>query len=85
MLPQVVPSVTSDLARELFHESREMGVALVIVTVKVLGKPQTQNIKFHSFTDDQLIAYFYVIKQEHAEFYAQMMTLHGLRTAIEED
>ncbi|KAG6530228.1 ATP-dependent Clp protease adapter protein CLPS2, chloroplastic-like [Zingiber officinale] len=56
VLPQVVPSVTSDLARELFHESREMGVALVIITVK-----------------------------EHAEFYAQMMTLHGLRSAIEAD
>ncbi|XP_074563495.1 ATP-dependent Clp protease adapter protein CLPS2, chloroplastic-like [Curcuma longa] len=56
VLPQVVPSVTSDLARVLFHESREIGVALVIVTVK-----------------------------EHAEFYAQMMTLHGLRSAIEAD
>lgn len=35
MLPQVVPSVTPDAARGLFHKSREDGVAVVIVTVKV--------------------------------------------------
>lgn len=34
VLPQVVPSVTSDDARKLFHESRENGMAIVIVTVK---------------------------------------------------
>ncbi|KAL9420239.1 hypothetical protein AB3S75_037926 [Citrus x aurantiifolia] len=34
VLPQVVPSVTSDDARKLFHESREHGMAIVIVTVK---------------------------------------------------
>ncbi|KAE8688381.1 putative gluconokinase-like [Hibiscus syriacus] len=34
VLPQVVPSVTPDDARKLFHESRENGVAIVIVTVK---------------------------------------------------
>ncbi|ONK55325.1 uncharacterized protein A4U43_UnF4930 [Asparagus officinalis] len=33
-LPQVVPSVTVSEARKLFHESRENGVAVVIVTVK---------------------------------------------------
>lgn len=35
VLPQVVPSVTPDDARKLFHESREHGMAIVIVTVKV--------------------------------------------------
>ncbi|KAJ6837333.1 ATP-dependent Clp protease adapter protein CLPS1, chloroplastic-like [Iris pallida] len=55
-LPQVVPSVTVAEARKLFHESRQNGVAVVIVTVK-----------------------------EHAEFYAQMMIRHGLRSAIEPD
>ncbi|KDO53039.1 hypothetical protein CISIN_1g034596mg [Citrus sinensis] len=34
VLPQVVPSVTPDDARKLFHESREHGMAIVIVTVK---------------------------------------------------
>ncbi|XP_022761772.1 ATP-dependent Clp protease adapter protein CLPS1, chloroplastic-like [Durio zibethinus] len=34
VLPQVVPSVTPDDARKLFHVSRENGVAVVIVTVK---------------------------------------------------
>lgn len=34
VLPQAVPSVTPDDARKLFHESRENGVAVVIVTVK---------------------------------------------------
>ncbi|WOK94816.1 ATP-dependent Clp protease adapter protein CLPS1, chloroplastic-like [Canna indica] len=34
VLPQVVPSITSDGARKLFHESREVGIAVVIVTVK---------------------------------------------------
>ncbi|KAJ7954496.1 ATP-dependent Clp protease adapter protein ClpS [Quillaja saponaria] len=34
VLPQVVPSVTPDDARRLFNESREKGVAIVIVTVK---------------------------------------------------
>uniref|UniRef100_A0A453FV70 Adaptor protein ClpS core domain-containing protein n=1 Tax=Aegilops tauschii subsp. strangulata TaxID=200361 RepID=A0A453FV70_AEGTS len=53
-LPQVVPSVTAEAARQLFHESRQKGAALVIVAVK-----------------------------EHAEFYAQMMVRHGLRSAIE--
>ncbi|KAF7024473.1 hypothetical protein CFC21_036819 [Triticum aestivum] len=53
-LPQVVPSVTPEAARQLFHESRQKGAALVIVAVK-----------------------------EHAEFYAQMMVRHGLRSAIE--
>ncbi|KAJ4767044.1 ATP-dependent Clp protease adapter protein ClpS [Rhynchospora pubera] len=33
-LPQVVPSVTPDRARLLFYESRDRGVAVVIVTVK---------------------------------------------------
>uniref|UniRef100_A0A6V7QXY9 Adaptor protein ClpS core domain-containing protein n=1 Tax=Ananas comosus var. bracteatus TaxID=296719 RepID=A0A6V7QXY9_ANACO len=33
-LPRVVPSITTDVARKLFHESREKGVAVVIVTVK---------------------------------------------------
>ncbi|XP_072965243.1 ATP-dependent Clp protease adapter protein CLPS2, chloroplastic-like [Typha angustifolia] len=33
-LPQVVPSVTVDEARKLFYESRDKGVAVVIVTVK---------------------------------------------------
>ncbi|XP_078180304.1 ATP-dependent Clp protease adapter protein CLPS2, chloroplastic-like [Carex rostrata] len=33
-LPQVIPSVTPDKARTLFHESRQRGVAVVIVTVK---------------------------------------------------
>lgn len=35
VLPQIVPSVTPDGARKLFHVSRENGVAVVIVTVKV--------------------------------------------------
>lgn len=34
VLPQVVPSITPDGARDLFHKSRENGVAVVIVTVK---------------------------------------------------
>ncbi|CAK7326934.1 unnamed protein product [Dovyalis caffra] len=34
VLPQVVPSVTPDVARKLFHESRENGLAVVIVAVK---------------------------------------------------
>ncbi|XWS35246.1 hypothetical protein CRYUN_Cryun21dG0109500 [Craigia yunnanensis] len=34
VLPQVVPSVTPDDARKLFHVSRENGVAVVIVAVK---------------------------------------------------
>ncbi|XVE81173.1 hypothetical protein DITRI_Ditri15bG0041500 [Diplodiscus trichospermus] len=34
VLPQVVPSVTPDDARKLFHVSQENGVAVVIVTVK---------------------------------------------------
>ncbi|KAM7270077.1 hypothetical protein ACFE04_029291 [Oxalis oulophora] len=34
VLPQVVPSVTPDAARELFHKSRENGTAVVIVAVK---------------------------------------------------
>ncbi|ONK79789.1 uncharacterized protein A4U43_C01F10090 [Asparagus officinalis] len=33
-LPQVVPSITVNEARKLFHESRQNGVAVVIVTVK---------------------------------------------------
>ncbi|KAF0887493.1 hypothetical protein E2562_002224 [Oryza meyeriana var. granulata] len=33
-LPQVVPSVTAEAARQLFHESRQKGAALVIVAVK---------------------------------------------------
>ncbi|RCV27996.1 hypothetical protein SEVIR_5G376000v4 [Setaria viridis] len=33
-LPQVVPSITAEAARQLFHESRLKGVALVIVAVK---------------------------------------------------
>lgn len=36
VLPQAVPAVTPDGARELFHASRENGLAVVIVTVKVL-------------------------------------------------
>lgn len=35
VLPQVVPSITPDGARDVFHKSRENGVAVVIVTVKV--------------------------------------------------
>ena len=35
-LPQVVPSVTAEAARQLFHESRQKGAAMVIVAVKVL-------------------------------------------------
>lgn len=35
VVPQVVPSVTPDDARRLFHESKENGTAIVIVTVKV--------------------------------------------------
>ncbi|KAM7484802.1 hypothetical protein LguiA_000811 [Lonicera macranthoides] len=35
VLPQAVPAVTPDGARELFHVSRENGLAVVIVTVKV--------------------------------------------------
>ncbi|XP_058090392.1 ATP-dependent Clp protease adapter protein CLPS2, chloroplastic-like [Magnolia sinica] len=34
VLPQVVPSVTLDEARSLFHESRKNGVAVVIVALK---------------------------------------------------
>ncbi|KAJ6903348.1 hypothetical protein NC651_020752 [Populus alba x Populus x berolinensis] len=34
VLPRAVPSVTPEDARKLFHESRENGVAVVIVTVK---------------------------------------------------
>ncbi|KAL7001490.1 hypothetical protein U1Q18_002642 [Sarracenia purpurea var. burkii] len=34
VLPQAVPSVTPDDARKLFRQSRENGVAVVIVTVK---------------------------------------------------
>ncbi|XP_021898233.1 ATP-dependent Clp protease adapter protein CLPS1, chloroplastic-like [Carica papaya] len=34
ILPQVIPSVTPNDARRLFNESRENGVAVVIVTVK---------------------------------------------------
>ncbi|KAJ4710360.1 ATP-dependent Clp protease adapter protein ClpS [Melia azedarach] len=34
VVPQVVPSVTPDDARRLFHESKENGTAIVIVTVK---------------------------------------------------
>ncbi|CAD6229236.1 unnamed protein product [Miscanthus lutarioriparius] len=33
-LPQVVPSITAEAARQLFHESRLRGVATVIVAVK---------------------------------------------------
>uniref|UniRef100_A0A0E0FVC9 Uncharacterized protein n=1 Tax=Oryza nivara TaxID=4536 RepID=A0A0E0FVC9_ORYNI len=33
-LPQVVPSVTAEGARQLFHASRQKGAALVIVAVK---------------------------------------------------
>uniref|UniRef100_A0ACD5VVI1 Uncharacterized protein n=1 Tax=Avena sativa TaxID=4498 RepID=A0ACD5VVI1_AVESA len=33
-LPQVVPSITAEAARQLFHESRQKGVALVTVAVK---------------------------------------------------
>ncbi|MQL90710.1 hypothetical protein Taro_023316, partial [Colocasia esculenta] len=33
-LPQVVPSITLGKARNLFHESRQNGVTVVIVTVK---------------------------------------------------
>ncbi|KAK1273347.1 hypothetical protein QJS04_geneDACA019139 [Acorus gramineus] len=33
-LPKVVPSITTTDARRLFHESRQIGVAVVIVTVK---------------------------------------------------
>ncbi|OEL13416.1 hypothetical protein BAE44_0025571 [Dichanthelium oligosanthes] len=33
-LPQVVPSVTAEAARQLFHESRLKGVAVVIIAVK---------------------------------------------------
>ncbi|CAD6236076.1 unnamed protein product [Miscanthus lutarioriparius] len=33
-LPQVVPSITAEAARQLFHESRMRGVATVIVAVK---------------------------------------------------
>ncbi|TVU02341.1 hypothetical protein EJB05_52125, partial [Eragrostis curvula] len=33
-LPQVVPSITAEAARQLFHESRLKGVAVVIVAVK---------------------------------------------------
>ncbi|KAG1355263.1 ATP-dependent Clp protease adapter protein CLPS1, chloroplastic [Cocos nucifera] len=33
-LPQAVPKVTIDDARKLFHESRQKGAAVVIVTVK---------------------------------------------------
>ncbi|GJN17255.1 hypothetical protein PR202_gb04309 [Eleusine coracana subsp. coracana] len=33
-LPQVVPSITAESARQLFHESRLKGVAVVIVAVK---------------------------------------------------
>lgn len=36
VLPQVIPSVTPDKARTLFLESRQRGVAVVIVTVKVI-------------------------------------------------
>ncbi|KAG2592710.1 ATP-dependent Clp protease adapter protein ClpS-like [Panicum virgatum] len=32
--PQVVPSITAEAARQLFHESRLKGVAVVIVAVK---------------------------------------------------
>ena len=35
VLPRAVPSVTTEDARKLFHKSRENGVAVVIVTVKV--------------------------------------------------
>jgi len=35
VLPQAVPLVTPDDAAKLFHKSREDGVAVVIVTVKV--------------------------------------------------
>lgn len=34
-LPQVVPSLTQEDARKLFHESRQNGLAIVIVAVKV--------------------------------------------------
>ncbi|CAL4953798.1 unnamed protein product [Urochloa decumbens] len=34
VLPQVVPSITAEAARQLFHESRLKGVAVVIVAVK---------------------------------------------------
>uniref|UniRef100_A0ACD5W216 Uncharacterized protein n=1 Tax=Avena sativa TaxID=4498 RepID=A0ACD5W216_AVESA len=33
-LPQVVPSITAEAARQLFRESRQKGVALVTVAVK---------------------------------------------------
>ncbi|KAG0502118.1 hypothetical protein HPP92_002190 [Vanilla planifolia] len=55
-LPQIVPSITPDDARTLFHESRNKGASIVTVALK-----------------------------EHAEFYAQMMLQHGLRSAIEPD
>lgn len=44
VLPQVVPSITPDGARDLFHKSRENGVAVVIVTVKV-GSFQSQTFQ----------------------------------------
>lgn len=34
-LPQAVPGVTPDDARKHFHVSRETGLAVVLVTVKV--------------------------------------------------
>ena len=34
-LPQAVPAVTPDDASKLFHVSRENGLAVVLVTVKV--------------------------------------------------
>lgn len=48
-LPRVVPSTTVSEARKLFLESRQKGVAVVIVTVKVSFN--------HTITADTLVVY----------------------------
>lgn len=48
-LPRVVPSITVSEARKLFLESRQKGVAVVIVTVKVSFN--------HTITADTLVVY----------------------------
>uniref|UniRef100_A0A0D9V7G9 Uncharacterized protein n=1 Tax=Leersia perrieri TaxID=77586 RepID=A0A0D9V7G9_9ORYZ len=60
-LPRVVPSVTAEATRQLFHESRQKGAALVIVAVKEHAEfyaqtmIQQQNWNGHFVWNDAII------------------------------
>lgn len=81
----MVPSVTPEEARNLFHESRRQGVAVVLVTVKVLHPPPLQRCAPLSVLPSSPAEMAPLRLQEHAEFYAQMMVRSGMRSAIEPD